>query len=232
MFITIYNYIYPMIQMNEEDKQVKWELENPKFVSNQIKLKIYFISKVMYQLEHINVMKTEIKEQTQHRSVCKNYVLTSNCRYGKNCMYLHTIDPEIIKLTPCKYLANCNIRGCQFGHIAYPDDEQNDNCCNICLSDIYKTNKRFGLLIGCDHKFCVQCIKTHRSFPDTPRDSRMACPTCRQYSNNFFSSKVFLSGEKKIKEYIEYEKRCSKKKCRYGALNLCPHGDVCHFKHT
>ncbi len=231
MFYTICCYLFPVNILTEEQKELGWILEHPELVSKNIQTKTHYLYEVLPDLIHRINMENQIMVQAKNRQVCKAFVTRHGCRFGKNCMFLHTLDAEIIKQTPCKFMTNCHKPNCMFGHTVI-EDNINDNTCQICLSDIYKTNKRFGLLLSCEHKFCVECIRKHRSYPTRNERERMACPTCRTHSKNYFASKVFLSGKTKEKEYDEFLIRCSKKKCRYITAGIvCPNSYNCHFKH-
>jgi len=232
MFNTIYNYLFSNY-ISKEEQEIQWILQNPQHIHFILNSKLYFLTTVFPQFQHILELNKTIIEQSKERFVCKSFVLKEKCKFGLKCMFLHTKDINVIKLTPCKFLDNCRRTNCPYGHEEFPDNSINDNCCNICLSDIYKMNKRFGLLLECDHKFCVQCLRQHRqniqSYPD--QKQRLSCPTCRVFSNNYFSSKVFLSGTKKKKEYQEYIYRCSKIPCKFSNTYVCPRSWNCHFKH-
>ena len=39
-----------------------------------------------------------------------------------------------------------------------------------------------GLLSGCDHTFCLDCIRVWRARLDLPRETVRACPMCREES--------------------------------------------------
>ena len=50
--------------------------------------------------------------------------------------------------------------------------------CGICLEDIVRSGKRFGLLSGCSHCFCIDCLPTWR------RTSPSSCDNNNNNNNN------------------------------------------------
>lgn len=126
----------------------------------------------------------------------------------KPCMYLHTRDPDIIRKTPCVSGNSCRKSSCLYNHNVVGEYEDiNDECCGICYENIYKTNKKFGLLIACSHVFCSTCIRTYRS---SNNRNRLQCPICRVNSYNYFISNVFIKSIQKKKK--EFKRVLSKKR--------------------
>ena len=191
--------------------------------------RIYFSIHILGEITENAEIKNTKKKETEKREVCKTYVLRNRCTYGDECMFLHTKDLEIIKQTLCKFKTHCMKRGCQFGHEVQPEspDISDDNC-GICWENIYTSKKRFGLLSDCDHKFCIDCVKKHRSNEELPKANRRTCPLCRVLSYTYCSSKFYLTGNAKKKEFAKCAKNRAKIQCRDSeCLNM-----VCGFKHV
>lgn len=205
---------------------------NLKEMMNRIWFSTVFMNELVEKLNFNEIKKEEIKK----REVCRSFVLFKRCKFPTNCMFLHTEDPEIIKLTICKFENDCRKINCQFGHgdQIYIQNERNvenlisDDNCGICWENIYTSKKRFGLLACCDHKFCISCIRKHRQNNQLPKINRIACPLCRIASYEYCSSKFFLTGVAKKNEFVKCSKNREKIMCRDG---LDCTRQSCGFKH-
>ncbi|KAI8838097.1 hypothetical protein BC829DRAFT_404744 [Chytridium lagenaria] len=134
---------------------------------------------------------------------------------------------------------------CRFAHtIATPDMKDKDEVkskewtCAICL----EIPKFFGVLIGCNHPFCMPCLKRWRDKQSKEhylRESTVikGCPVCREPSRFIVPSAVFPETEDQKKALIEdYKDSTQKTHCRYfqksnGIDRRCPFGDDCLFGH-
>jgi E3 ubiquitin-protein ligase makorin len=70
--------------------------------------------------------------------------------------------------------------------------------CGICFDSIAACGKRFGLLTGCDHVFCLECIRTWRKSTSVDKDVSRSCPCCREHSYFVMPSKFSVTGELKV----------------------------------
>jgi len=195
--------------------------------------KIWFSIKLLKELEETTKFNEIKKEEVKKREVCRMFVLTNRCKFATNCMFLHTRDPEIIRMTICKYGADCRNIHCQFGHevemnVQNEENGVTDDNCGICWENIYTSKKRFGLLSNCDHKFCIACVRKHRQNDQLPKINRNKCPLCRVSSFGYCSSKFFLTGIDKQNEFDKCVKNRAKIKCRDGFYCTRP---FCGFKH-
>ena len=196
--------------------------------------KIWFSLAIMKELKEKTRLDKLKKKEVKKREVCRMFVLTGRCKYLANCMFLHTKDPETIRMTICKFGNDCRKIHCQFGH-EIPVDNQNeetnisDDNCGICWENIYTSKKRFGLLTDCDHKFCIACIRKHRQNVQLPKSNRNKCPLCRVASFGYCSSKFFLTGIDKQNEFDKCVKNRAKVMCRDGTN--CTKS-FCGFKHS
>lgn len=90
----------------------------------------------------------------------------------------------------------------------------------------------FGLLSGCDHVFCLKCIKAWRGTTTINRDARLSCPVCRKYSDFVVPSFFHCRDAQKDRALKRYTSSCSKVPCRYFTKDgCCPFGDKCMFAH-
>ena len=196
--------------------------------------KIWFSIKLMKELEEkINFIEIK-KKEVKKREVCRMFVLTNRCKFDTNCMFLHTKDPEIIRMTICKFRTECRKIHCQFGHevemnMLNEENNVSDDNCGICWENIYTYKKRFGLLSNCDHKFCIACIRKHRQNIQLPKINRSKCPLCRVPSFGYCSSKFFLTGVNKQNEFDKSSQNRAKIMCRNG---FDCRKQYCGFKHS
>lgn len=120
--------------------------------------------------------------------------------------------------------------------------------CGICLelvgSKVRLSERRFGLLSGCQHSFCLGCIRdwrdggTARGAGETTSgalDQARKCPVCRETSH-FITPSAFwpTSEEDKQKIVGEYRERMNRIPCRnfdFGDGH-CPFGSSCFYKHV
>jgi hypothetical protein len=111
--------------------------------------------------------------------------------------------------------------------------------------------KKFGLLTGCNHVFCVECLRQWRKEQkkavselsafmagsqthETSSSERVrACPTCRQVSDFIVPSDRFCVGAVKAQVVAAYKARLSVLKCKRfnGKMGSCPFGRDCFYAH-
>jgi len=107
--------------------------------------------------------------------------------------------------------------------------------CGICLEIIANKGDRFGLMTGCDHAFCINCIRSWRNKSnDISNPSAMvkACPTCRSDSLFILPSLFYCTGEAKERIVEQYKSNLKMKSCKYYSKNKsCPFGSDCFYAH-
>eukprot|EP00953_Heterococcus_sp_UTEX-ZZ885_P005696 3530-Heterococcus_DN1.PRE.8 len=108
--------------------------------------------------------------------------------------------------------------------------------CGICFDSIAACGKRFGLLTGCDHVFCLECIRTWRKSTSVEKDVSRSCPCCREHSYFVMPSKFSVTGESKVQAIAKYKECLSKRPCALfkpdNPAHSCPFGAKCHYAHT
>ncbi len=63
-----------------------------------------------------------------------------------------------------------------------------DTECGICfekISSMEKSKRYFGILTNCDHRFCLECIKTWID------NNKRTCPVCRREFETLLSSRFY-----------------------------------------
>jgi hypothetical protein len=200
----------------------QWCLNNPEIIKMQLETQLKFLESVLPELR----LYREAKKQVEKRLVCRNFVLRKYCKFGVKCMFQHTLDLDLVMASPCVYGIDCRFKDttCLFNHSTVV--ESDEYMCSICLSDIHKCGKIFGILENCNHTFCNKCIRTHRINATFSRKIRLGCPICRVVSNDYISSKTFVTGSAKVQEFKRinnkrnnidcmYKHNCKKVQCPY-----------------
>ncbi|KAJ3183665.1 hypothetical protein HDU85_002094 [Gaertneriomyces sp. JEL0708] len=150
------------------------------------------------------------------RELCR-YFAKGHCKRKNKCHFLHdksAIDPHL--------------------------NDEDPPICAIC----YEKPEEFGLLIGCDHIFCLKCIQTWRRTTTRPhaheeesyRAARRECPMCRSPSDRIVPSVIHAIGARKEQLIQDHTERRAKVQCKYfkGSHRTgrrCPYGDDCMFAH-
>ncbi|KAF9429753.1 hypothetical protein BGZ76_001125 [Entomortierella beljakovae] len=173
-----------------------------------------------------------------------HWYMNGYCLRGDSCWFSH--DRSIINGTRQLVDPN-NENEADSAEQSSSSREQNDGVdeedqkCAIC----FEIPKTFGLLVSCNHPFCLTCIRTWRSKETAadlqPHDGSntsvtKACPNCRTQSLYVVPSSFFPSNSEE-KEIIihNYKEVVSRKTCKYfaesGERHWCPFGDGCFFAH-
>lgn len=110
-----------------------------------------------------------------------------------------------------------------------------DGVCGVCLEPVVASGRRFGLLSGCEHCFCLDCLREWRSrCGEVDPDAARSCPLCRTLSHYVVPSPTFAVGEAKDGIVAEYKATLAQKPCRYfaGGAGVCPFGPHCFYAHV
>ena len=187
---------------------------------------------------------------------CKYYNSRTGCK-RENCPYSHsisTISPSASQPSSsrsrvaCKFYAQGYCRRgnqCYFYHsveapssASAPVEETEYQDCSIC----YETPKEYGLLTGCNHVFCLSCIRKWRSKSSKGDDLRHSnvlneCPVCRSESEFIIPSVIYAKDEKKLPIIKSYKLALSKIPCKHffrpgPNLHVCPFDDNCFYSHN
>lgn len=199
---------------------------------------------------------------SKSRGICRYYNQSRGCFAGNRCKFLHGQPPELSAswegqlLTPydkskrCRYFdAGFCKRGasCWFVHKADLKgkalDDEEDELCSICFEKPFT----YGLLEGCSHIFCIDCIKRWRDVSNRPGEvvgpgNTKKCPMCRAASKFITPSSRFFKGgtEEKANVVRAYKESMAKVLCRYFQQSLqknanrphCQYGNECFYQHV
>jgi len=173
------------------------------------------------------------------------YHITGACRYGEYCQLAHGL--------PCphchsnclhphnKRFANQHLKICEQKSKlvkSLPQEVQDMSgtvVCGICLEGIQNKGNRFGLMTGCDHAFCIGCIRGWRNKSNdasNPSALVKACPLCRNDSLFIIPSLFYCKGEMKRHMVDQYKNNLKQVPCKYyNKAESCPFGADCFYAH-
>jgi hypothetical protein len=110
-----------------------------------------------------------------------------------------------------------------------------DVACGICFENITEVpGRRFGLLTGCTHPFCLDCIREWRARIDLPNDTVRACPLCRKTSYFVVPCDRYIADAAR-KADVNAAYHASQKGIPCRLFNMgkgtCPFGSSCFYLH-
>ncbi|ETN19538.1 hypothetical protein, variant 1 [Phytophthora nicotianae INRA-310] len=160
------------------------------------------------------------EERPAPPKIC-TFFLQGLCRYGDTCFYSHSL-PERVESEEEMLAMGEEIRLSQ------------DLECGICYEIILKKGERFGLLSGCNHSFCLTCLRNWRSSEDQPKQTVRQCPVCRVETKFIIPSSRMVTRPERKKVLIDvYRKNLSGIPCRHfdEGRGTCPFGTSCFYAH-
>ncbi|GLD98639.1 hypothetical protein PINS_up007356 [Pythium insidiosum] len=210
--------------------------------------KCRFGSQCTYSHEIPQVLKEHTRGGTSHVSselmaavavlmVDCPYYQRGHCKYGERCRLRHApplpstfTTPSTHVPTPMVTVAPAASTSSSFSNDG--SDLPQEFTCGVCLEDVVKAGKHFGLL-ACDHCYCVDCLRQWRQSETSDVQNTRACPACRKPSNYIVPSLKFCTGAEKEKVVEEYKRHLSVRECKYfdGSLGSCPFGMHCFYAH-
>ncbi|EAU90213.2 makorin-2 [Coprinopsis cinerea okayama7 len=165
----------------------------------------------------------------QNRAKTCRYFANGFCKRGDNCWFKHVLGPSDKSKGKGKERESAD---------ADSDGEQ--YLCSIC----FETPVTFGLLAGCNHVFCITCIKQWRdpaakSVDVVTSGNTKKCPMCRTPSHFITPCSTFINHGAPEKELVvqNYKDSMSRVPCKYFQQSkskperMCPFGKDCFYKH-
>lgn len=177
--------------------------------------------------------------------LCKYFWSNGTCRFGDQCWFLHDVPPtvettlstEISSVATPDEEKDVKIAAVNLSNGTHcPEDGQSESehCCSICFESVSNTKtKLFGLVSGCDHCFCLSCLREWRYSKNNPSDSTRLCPVCRVDIKIVVPSIRFVTGEEKEAVINNHFKNMALKPCKHfkAKLGTCPFGQDCYYAH-
>ncbi|CAM9249581.1 unnamed protein product [Chrysoparadoxa australica] len=177
-------------------------------------------------LEAAQAEEADVKEQPKEERVCR-YFLAGNCRYGLSCRDVHLAGEGGSAEEEAEAMRK---------ELAESESAQ----CGVCYERIKEVSSQFGLLTGCNHTYCLGCI---RSWRDSSHEGREApnskatvqkCPICRVPSHFVVPSPVIVvDPDRKARVIEQYKAKLRKIPCKYfeDGKRRCPFGVSCFYAH-
>ncbi|KAK4488635.1 hypothetical protein RD792_004404 [Penstemon davidsonii] len=120
---------------------------------------------------------------------------------GKHC--LHPFRPEERE----EHIKTCEKRQKHLVALRHSQEIECSVCLERVLSKPTPTERKFGILLECDHPFCVSCIRNWRSSsPASGLDvnsALRACPICRKLSYFVIPSVIWYSSKEEEMEIVD-----------------------------
>ncbi|KAK9841729.1 hypothetical protein WJX74_010985 [Apatococcus lobatus] len=186
-------------------------------------------------------------KKLQEIGLCLSYAATGACPKGEACKLVHGLACQIChkhSLHPynegaqAAHLQECHTRHERLAARARSAVKE----CGICLERVLDKEvpgqRRFGLLSGCSHAFCLTCIRGWRGHVDGGADvdgALRTCPECRTTSYFVTPSPVWPADEADKERIVgEYKAKLSTIDCRHWNFgeNACPFGTSCFYRHV
>lgn len=107
-------------------------------------------------------------------NICR-YWLKGLCKFGNKCRFKHELSKSIVSQEESDIIQR-EIETRSTIHL-------NDKECSICMEKVIAKGKQFGILMTCEHPFCLECIRQWRNDASkTSKDNARSCPICRANS--------------------------------------------------
>ncbi|TDH73566.1 uncharacterized protein CCR75_003095 [Bremia lactucae] len=141
--------------------------------------------------------------------------------YGNTCFYAHSLPEEIVS---------------EEERLATDEEFRLSQGleCGICYEIILNKGEQFGMLSGCNHSFCLTCVRNWPNSEDHPKQTVRQCPACGKETKFIIptSRMVYNPNRKKVLMDV-YRKELNGIPCRHfdGGRKTCPFGTSCYYAH-
>jgi len=176
------------------------------------------------------------------------YAEKGECPYQESCQYthgdacelcgklcLHPFDEEQRK----QHKADCIKVLEDDMQLSFAISRSSEKECGICMEKVLEKanvkDRQFGILTGCNHIFCLVCIREWRARKEYNRKVVRSCPECRTHSDFIVPSNYWYEDDKEKEKFIsDYKSRLSKMACKYfdKGKGKCPFGSACFYLHA
>jgi len=181
--------------------------------------------------EETSSKKSPTKKSKQQ--IC-SFHLEGFCKFGSTCRNIHGDFCNICEkpaLIFGNYKQNLeHLEECQNKQEFSNAIEQSKNfSCFKCKEYIVERGKRFGIMVNCEHCFCLPCIKDYRT---TSQNSE--CPVCHVFSPFVIPSYYMVTDQKEKDELIDqYKSKMKQIPCKYFDFGkgICKFAEHCLYSH-
>ena len=178
--------------------------------------------------------------------LCGAYTAAGHCAKGDACRLAHgdlcsTCGRHALHPTDAAdraaHAASCAARAARVAEVTASASVECGVCLEVVLAKARPGERRFGLLEGCDHAFCLACIRGWRSKAgDGALDvgGVRGCPLCRAPSNFVTPSATFpASPDARLAVIAGYKAALGRIECRHWdrGAGACPFGTSCFYSH-
>ncbi|KAN0034741.1 hypothetical protein ACTFIV_001273 [Dictyostelium citrinum] len=123
------------------------------------------------QCNHHNqqINNKNLNNVNKEQNICFFFSRKGFCRNGDDCRYIHgnlcdicnkaMLIPDNIEQNQTHYI-ECLLN--QENQVLRQNESMRQYECEICFESIVDSGKKFGLLSHCQHKFCLNCIRSWR----------------------------------------------------------------------
>ena len=180
----------------------------------------------------LGVSMEDAKKQVPCPFFAKGY-----CKYGDFCQLRHDANDllNVAKLNETKTTTTAAAAAATTTATSSSISSTTE-VCGICLEPAsQKNNSKFGLLSGCNHVFCFDCLMEWRKQGSEEAKDRRSCPTCRIRSDYVVPSKQFPSCDEEKQAIVSaYKRSLAKIPCKHyipGRSGSCIFGRDCFYAH-
>ncbi|KUJ15113.1 uncharacterized protein LY89DRAFT_736168 [Mollisia scopiformis] len=169
------------------------------------------------------------------------------CSRGKSCYFKHDESTFAALKTQAQDEPNVGAPATPSltaEQAVFPPPSAISQTCAIC----YELPDQYGLLVNCDHAFCLECIRNWRATaPKNPtlenelKKTSKTCPMCRSHSDFIIPSSIWPTSTQKKEISDGYLRRLKTIPCRYfeqSAMDTapdykfkCQFRNHCHYSH-
>ncbi|VDK87156.1 unnamed protein product [Litomosoides sigmodontis] len=197
----------------------------------------------MTALDEVN---TVASRSSSHPLPLCPYFETGECDKGDKCQFVHGDVCDLCNV-PCLHPMDAEQRAqhrreCIDAHEAameeaFAEARSADKMCGICMENIRDIKSRFGILEGCKHCFCLDCIRRWRRNQNDHFEKKTvrSCPECRTHSDFVIPATYWVEDQADKDDLIaRFRENTKQKQCKYvkeGYIDDCPFGNKCFYKH-
>lgn len=212
------------------------QLTDSKMPTDQLQSLLYSTYQIPAPVSYAEVVKANIWDPWAQPSYESHDVST---RYEQCDMCMEVCLDSLDMDQQKEHRRVCSAKIEQEMEDAFAYQRSEGKACAICYEEVINkqsfSERRFGILLGCDHVFCLTCIRKWRTNSGGDKNAVRSCPLCRTHSDYVIPSMYWVDEtEHKFKLTEQYQKKLSHIACRYfdEGMGTCPFGNNCFYMHA